>query len=38
VGKMLREAGAHETIDSVAELPPILQGFEARLARGEFPH
>lgn len=33
----LRAGGAHEVIDSVADLLPVLAAIEARLARGERP-
>ncbi len=33
----LRRAGAHAVIDSVADLLPVLDDFEGRLARGEKP-
>lgn len=33
----LREAGAHEVVRSVAELPSAVDALEARLARGERP-
>jgi phosphonoacetaldehyde hydrolase len=33
----LAQAGAHYVIDSVADLPPVLDAIEARLARGERP-
>lgn len=33
----LREAGAHYVVESVAELGPILEEIEARIARGEAP-
>ena len=33
----LRGAGAHYVIDSVADLPPVLDAIAARLARGEQP-
>ena len=33
----LRAAGAHYVIDSVAELPPVLDAIAERLARGELP-
>jgi phosphonoacetaldehyde hydrolase len=33
----LRGAGAHYVIDSVADLSPVLDAIEARLARGETP-
>jgi phosphonoacetaldehyde hydrolase len=33
----LRAAGAHEVIESVADLGPLLERIEARLARGENP-
>lgn len=36
VGK-LRAAGAHYVIDSVADLPPVLDAIAERLARGEQP-
>ena len=35
--KKLEAAGAHYVIDSVADLPPVAQAIEARLARGERP-
>jgi len=35
--RALREAGAHEVIDSVATLPAALAAIEARMARGEQP-
>ena len=34
---VLRGAGAHWVIDSVADLPPLLDEIEARLERGEGP-
>jgi phosphonoacetaldehyde hydrolase len=34
---VLREAGAHWVIDSLADLPPLLDEIEARLERGEAP-
>jgi phosphonoacetaldehyde hydrolase len=33
----LRAAGAHEVIDGVGDLPPVLDAIEARLAKGERP-
>ncbi len=33
----LAQAGAHYVVDSIAEIPPILDTIEARLARGERP-
>jgi len=33
----LRAAGAHYVIDSVADLLPVVNEIEARLARGERP-
>lgn len=33
----LRAAGAHYVIDSVADLPPVLDAIAERLARGELP-
>jgi beta-phosphoglucomutase-like phosphatase (HAD superfamily) len=33
----LREAGAHRVVDGVADLVPVLDEIEARLARGERP-
>ena len=33
----LARAGAHDVIDSVADLPAVLDAIEARLARGERP-
>jgi phosphonoacetaldehyde hydrolase len=33
----LERAGAHYVIDSVADLTPIVQKIEERLARGERP-
>jgi len=33
----LAHAGAHYVIESVADLPPVLDAIEARLARGERP-
>ena len=35
--RRLAAAGAHYVIDGVAELMPVLDGIEARLARGERP-
>ena len=35
--KTLERAGAHYVIDSVADLMPIVQKIEERLARGERP-
>ena len=35
--RTLRDAGAHEVIDSVADLPKALAAIEARIARGEQP-
>lgn len=37
VGAMFRRAGAHFVIDTVADLPPLLDDIEQRLARGERP-
>jgi len=34
---ILRKAGAHYVIDSVADLPPVIDEINARLARGERP-
>ncbi len=34
---ILRKAGAHYVIDSVADLPPVIDDINARLARGERP-
>jgi len=36
-GAKLQTAGAHYVIDSVADLLPVLDAIEARLARGETP-
>jgi len=36
-GAILREAGADAIIDTIADLPAILDQIEARLARGEAP-
>jgi phosphonoacetaldehyde hydrolase len=33
----LRAAGAHYVVDSVADLPPVLDAIAERLARGELP-
>lgn len=33
----LRSAGAHEVVRSIADLPPILESIESRLAAGERP-
>ncbi|MFM2354634.1 MAG: hypothetical protein RLZZ528_370 [Pseudomonadota bacterium] len=33
----LRQAGAHVVIDGVADLLPVIDGFEARIAQGERP-
>jgi len=33
----LLAAGAHAVIDTLAELPAVLDGFEARIGRGEKP-
>lgn len=33
----LSQAGAHDLIDTIADLAPILEGIEARLAAGERP-
>jgi phosphonoacetaldehyde hydrolase len=33
----LRAAGAHYVVDSIADVPPILDEIDARLARGERP-
>ena len=33
----LKGAGAHDVIDSVADLMPVVQAIEARLASGERP-
>jgi phosphonoacetaldehyde hydrolase len=35
--RQLRDAGAHEVIDSVAELPRLIEKIERRLAAGERP-
>lgn len=35
--RRLAQAGAHYVIDSVAELPAVVEDIEARLARGERP-
>jgi phosphonoacetaldehyde hydrolase len=37
VAKDLAAAGAHATIDSVADLLPVLNAFGARIANGERP-
>ena len=37
VGAEFRAAGAHYVIDSVADLLPVLELIEQRLARGERP-
>lgn len=37
VRRMLLDAGAHDAIDSVAELPGLLPEIESRLARGQRP-
>lgn len=37
VGAALRAAGAHAVIDTVADLLPLLDGFQARLDAGERP-
>ncbi|WP_337875218.1 phosphonoacetaldehyde hydrolase [Elioraea sp.] len=34
---VLRTAGAHWVVDSIAELPPLLDAIERRLQRGEVP-
>jgi phosphonoacetaldehyde hydrolase len=36
-GQKLRAAGAHAIIDSVADVPALLDELTARLARGERP-
>jgi phosphonoacetaldehyde hydrolase len=36
-GQTLRDAGAHEVIDSVADLKTALSRIEARILRGEKP-
>lgn len=36
-GRKLAQAGAHEVVDSIADLPAALARIEARLARGERP-
>ncbi len=33
----MHQAGAHYVLDSIAEVPPILDEINARLARGERP-
>ncbi|MGM0492624.1 MAG: phosphonoacetaldehyde hydrolase, partial [Armatimonadota bacterium] len=33
----LQRAGAHYTIPTVADLPPVIEEIEARLRRGERP-
>jgi len=33
----LAQAGAHYVVDSIADLPPILDAIESRLAAGERP-
>ena len=35
--QMLRQTGAHYVIDSIIELPAVIEGINARLARGEKP-
>lgn len=35
--RRMREAGAHYVVDSIADVPPILDEIDARLARGERP-
>jgi phosphonoacetaldehyde hydrolase len=37
VDRELRAAGAHYVIDTVADLPQVLDDIERRLARGERP-
>ena len=36
-GEKLRDAGAHEVIESVADLPAVVDLFEEKLARGQRP-
>ena len=36
-GRTLRDAGAHYTIDAVADFYPVLEQIEARLTKGERP-
>ena len=33
----LRQAGAHYVIDSIADIEPVIEDINARLARGERP-
>jgi len=35
--KRMRETGAHYVVDSISDVPPLLDEIEARLARGERP-
>jgi len=35
--ELLRKAGAHYVIDSIVELPAVIEDINARLARGERP-
>lgn len=35
--EILTDAGAHYVIDSVADMMPVIEDIEARLARGEKP-
>ena len=35
--RMLEQAGAHYVIDSLVELPEVIEDINARLARGEKP-
>ena len=36
-GEVLRRAGAHYLVDTVAELPPVIDVIEHRMAAGERP-
>ena len=35
--EMLRKSGAHYVIDSIVDLPAVIDDINARLARGERP-
>ena len=35
--EILRQAGAHYVIDSLAHIEPVIDDIDARLARGERP-
>ncbi len=35
--RMLKQAGAHYVVDSLVELPEVIEDINARLARGEKP-